>query len=170
MKTKFKYFNENVQDEIGFGAGASFANDAGERFWGNLGAGVLPICTKTKRILLAYRSAYVNEPHTWGVFGGKLDEGVQDEDLAQVALREFREESGYEGEINLTPAYIFKRPNFEYHNFLGIVDAEFEPELDWETESTKWVNYQELIDIYPKHFGLKDLLKHDLAKIERYIK
>lgn len=168
MITSFKKF-ENIQDEIGFGQDAVYANDAGEKFWGNLAAGVLPICLKTKRILLAFRSAYVNEPHTWGIFGGKLDEVQEEDDLTQVALREFREESDFNGEIELIPVFVFRKPNFEYHNFLGLVNEEFEPSLDWETEDTKWVTLDELIKIYPKHFGLKALLNEDLDKIKSYV-
>jgi len=169
MIVKFKIF-ESVQDEIGFGMGADFANDAGEKFWGNLGAGVLPICKKTGRILVAYRSKYVNEPHTWGIFGGKLDEEDGEDDLQVVAKREFVEETGFSGDVRLIPAYIYKAKGFEYHNFIGILDDEFEPELDWETEKTKWINFDELEKLYPKHFGLKALVQNDLDKIKMYSK
>jgi hypothetical protein len=72
---KFKLFKtfEDIQTEIGFGTAAYYDNDSDEKFWGNLGAGILPI-SRTGRILIAYRSLDVNEPHTWGIFGGKLDE------------------------------------------------------------------------------------------------
>ncbi len=169
MITKFKIF-ESVQDEIGFGMDADFANDAGEKFWGNLGAGVLPICKKTGRILVAYRSRYVNEPHTWGIFGGKLDEEYGEEDLQEVAKREFVEESGFNGNVQLIPAYIYKAKGFEYHNFIGVVDDEFKPELDWETEKIQWVNFDEFVKLYPKHFGLKTLVGNDLNKIKFYSK
>lgn len=169
MITKFKIF-ESVQDEIGFGIGATFANDSDEKFWGNLAAGVLPICKKTGRILVAYRSKYVNEPHTWGVFGGKLDEDDGEEDLQEVAKREFIEETDFSGDIRLIPAYIYKAKGFEYHNFIGIIDEEFEPKLDWETEKTKWMNFEEFEKLYPKHFGLKALIEHDIDKIKLYSK
>jgi 8-oxo-dGTP pyrophosphatase MutT (NUDIX family) len=164
----YKQFLEN----IGSGAFASFTNDAGENFWGNVGGGVLPICTETKRILLAYRSADVNEPHTYNLWGGKIDEeyGQTEDDIMDVVKREFTEESGYDGNIKLIPAYIFETPSksFKYFNFIGLLDEEFEPELNWETESYKWVTFDELISIKPKHFGLVGLLKHDLDKIKRY--
>ena len=50
-------------------------------FYGDKGAGILPICKKTGRILVAYRSLEVNEPHTWGIFGGKLDEEDGEEEV-----------------------------------------------------------------------------------------
>ena len=38
-------------------------------YWGKKGAGILPICKETKRLLVPFRSGYVLEPHTWGVWG-----------------------------------------------------------------------------------------------------
>lgn len=35
-------------------------------FWGKAGAGILPLCSETDRVLLAKRSAFVEEPGTWG--------------------------------------------------------------------------------------------------------
>jgi 8-oxo-dGTP pyrophosphatase MutT (NUDIX family) len=164
----YKQFLEN----LGSGAYASFANDSGENFWGNVGGGVLPICTETKRILLPFRSGYVNEPHCFGVWGGKIDEeyGQTEDDIMDVVKREFMEESGYDSEIKLIPAYIFKTSNnsFTYYNFIGLLDEEFDPELNWETESYKWVTFDEMIEIKPKHFGLVGLLKHDSNKIRNY--
>ena len=168
-KRRLKYlYQENIQNEIGFGDDATFFNKSGLDFWGNIGAGILPISKKTGRFLVAFRSKYVNEANTWGIFGGKLDEN--EKDIQTVALREFEEETGYEGNIRLIPSYIFETDGFKYHNFIGIIDDEFDPELNWETESVKWVNFKELMELYPKHFGLKDLIKNDLNKIKKYSK
>lgn len=52
---------------------ASFTNSSGDYFWGDVAAGILPISKSTGRILLNLRSKYVNEPITYGVYGGKLD-------------------------------------------------------------------------------------------------
>ena len=133
-----------------------YDNDSGENFWGNIGAGILCVCKKTKRILIGYRSKEVNEPHTWGVIGGKLDEETN---IKKVALREFKEETEFKGKIKLIPAYIFQTKGFKYHNFIGIINTEFKPKLDWETEKVKWVTFDQLLKIKPKHFGLKKLLK-----------
>ena len=127
-------------------------------YWGSIGAGVLPICPKTKRILISFRSAYVFEPHTYGTIGGKLDYDEEKNDLSSVALREFQEETGYSGNIKLIPAYIFRDKNFEYHNFIGVVNDEFNAKIDWETERFEWITFDELIKLSPKHFGLKKLL------------
>ena len=137
------------------------------KFWGTIGAGVLPICTETKRILLAYRSEYVYEPNTWNLWGGKLDD--DESDVREACIREFREESGYDSEIELIDSYIYRIPNrFTYYNFIGLIDYEFEPVLDWETSDYEWVTFDELLTIKPKHFGLTALLKNDLNTIRRY--
>jgi len=142
------------------GTFAEFDNDSGDNFWGNIGAGILVYAKNTKKFLITYRSAFVNEPHTWGIIGGKLDDDVQS-DIETAAKREFKEETQYKGNINeLIPLYVFKTDtgSFEYHNFLGIIDNEFKVELDWENEDYKWLTLQELLEINPKHFGLDNLL------------
>ena len=167
MIVKFKMF-ESVQDEIDFGIGSDFANDSGKPFFRDKGAGVLPICKKTGRILVAYRGEYVNEPHTWNLFGGKIESF--DKNIQEVAKREFVEETKFNGKIQLIPVYIYKVKGFEYHNFIGLIEDEFEPKLDWETEKTKWLNFEEFMKLYPKHFGLKALVNNDLKKIKMYTK
>lgn len=160
-----QFCNENV-----------YANDGGGKFWGNMGAGVLPVCSETGRICVPFRSRHVNEPHTWGVFGGAVgdpDSGTleTDETAEDAAKRELTEESGYEGHFELIPCYVFKSSDgtFEYHNFIGIVDHEFEPTLNWETEKSEWMTFDKLMSLNPKHFGLKAFLDHDHAKIKSLI-
>jgi len=147
----------------------AFDNMSGEKFWGDVASGVLPLCSKTGRLLVALRSKYVNEPRTYGVFGGKLDDG--ETDPAESAKRELHEEAGYNGYFQLVPAYVFKSPDggFVYHNFIGIVDHEFKPTLDWETESSKWISFDELIELKNKHFGLDLLIKNSLDLIKLYV-
>lgn len=146
----------------------SFQNKSGETFWGDRGAGVLPICPSTGKILVAYRSADVNEPHTWGIFGGMIDE---DETPHEAARRELEEESGYSGKFKIIPAHIYRSPKggFTYFNFLGIVDSEFQAEFDWETENAKWMTLDELEKLKPKHFGLVELLKHSMKEIREAV-
>lgn len=149
----------------------AYDNDSGDTFWGNIGAGILCISKSTNRILVALRSKYVNEPLTYGVIGGKIDE-EDGETIQQAALREFEEETGFNNHINLIPSHIFETPNgsFKYYNFIGLIQQEFQPELCWETESYKWVTFEELLSLQDKHFGLETLLKNDLNTIKKYIK
>lgn len=65
-------------------------SDTGQ-FWGDQGAGVLPLAKSTGRILLSLRSPYVNEPNTWGIVGGAID---KNENPKTAALRELQEELG----------------------------------------------------------------------------
>ena len=148
----------------------SFTNTHGEKFWGNVGAGVLPIAKNTGRILVNHRSSGVNEPNTWGVWGGALK---NQESPRQGARTEFEEETEYIGHIDLIPSYIFKKERggivvFEYHNFIGLVDGEFEPSLDWESQGYRWLTYSELLELPNKHFGLQALLQHDGNKIKQF--
>lgn len=149
----------------------SFTNTHGEKFWGNIAAGILPIAKDTGRILVNHRSEYVNEPNTWGVWGGALKQG---ESPRQGALTEFQEETEFNDDIQLIPSYVFKKERngeivFEYHNFIGLLDSEFEPSLDWESQGYKWLTYSELLELPNKHFGLQTLLQHDGNKIKHLL-
>lgn len=144
-------------------------------YWGKKGAGILPICKETKRLLIPLRSDYVLEPNTWGVWGGKIDLGDEDEyertnnidaSVEAAAKREFVEETEYDGVIKLIPAYVYRDGTFAYHNFFGLVDYEFEPTLNWETEDFKWMTYQRLLSLPRKHFGLVALLKNSSKELE----
>jgi 8-oxo-dGTP pyrophosphatase MutT (NUDIX family) len=140
------------------------------RYWGKEAAGVLPFCTTTKRFLLGLRSNSTMDGDTYGTFGGKFDN--DDDEPEDVALRELEEETGYDDEIKLIPLYTFKDDNFIYHNFLGLVSYEFEADLNWENDDAFWVDFDELIEIEPKHHGLKTLLEDSdaLEKLMRYSK
>lgn len=140
-----------------------------EQYWGSIGAGIVPVCIKTKKFLIGLRSSYVLEPHTWGGFGGKLDidEGV-DEAIEEAAIRELKEETRYNGEIQLIKGYVFKDKNFEYHNFIGEVEEEFKPILNWENDRAVWMTYDELLELPNKHFGLIKFLNESKDLFEKY--
>lgn len=133
-------------------------------FWGKQGAGSIVLAKKTGRILLPHRSIHVLEPNTWGVWGGAID---NDEDPQEAAKRELQEEAGYLGDIDMIPMCVFQKNSFKYHNFLAIVDDEFEPHLNWETQDYKWVTLDDLPK--PLHFGLKYFLSQDHEKIQNII-
>ena len=141
-------------------------------FWGKKGAGSLIMSRVTGRFLIQLRGDYVEEPNTWGTWGGAVDEGKTPE---QGALTEFEEETGKSSDDvrEIIPVYVFKHPSgFEYHNFIITVDDEFTPrpgrEHEWEINGFKWVNYGQ----FPKpfHFGLNLLLQNGKSKIEDIIK
>lgn len=146
----FEYFGD--------GEYAQYDNKFNSTFWGNMAAGCLPFAITTKRFLLCFRSKYVNEPHTYGLWGGKVD---NDDNIISTIKKELYEESGFNSNINLIPIFVYENAEktFKYHNFIGIIKNEFTPILNWESDDYKWVTYNELLDITHKHPGLDLLLK-----------
>jgi 8-oxo-dGTP pyrophosphatase MutT (NUDIX family) len=152
-----KPVKENVEDDIEKQRGDSdhqVSHGEDGRFWGDRGAGVIIQCTKTKRYLIGLRSQYVNEPNTWGTFGGMIDEG---EDPKEAVLRELDEEVGIPEKINIELFDIFESGKFKFYNFYGQVQDEFKPQLNWENSDARWF----AVGDFPKnlHFGLKRLVQ-----------
>ena len=129
-------------------------------FWGKQGAGCIIMAQSTKRILLPHRSQHVEQPNTWGVWGGAIDGDISPE---QADKQEVSEEAGYHGPLKLFPLYVFKSGTFTYYNFLAVVKDEFKPTLNWETQGYKWVEYGDWPS--PLHFGLENVLK-DSASVK----
>lgn len=142
-------------------------------FWGSAGAGVLPLALSTGRVLLGLRSEDVNEGGTWGVWGGAFQgaHGEDDEPVAAfAALREFREETRWDGEDGgLVPLLVFERPGFRYFNFLLPLPKQFTPLLNWEHDEAGWFDLDRLPE--ELHFGLQELLEDpaSVATIRSYI-
>jgi len=133
------------------------------QFWGSRGAGIMPVCPSSGKVLLVLRSSQVNEPRTWGIPGGAID---SDESYENAARRELEEELGFFSHVEIKPAFMFEKGPFKFQNFFGIVDEEFEAILDWENEDYAWFGLNQLPS--PLHFGTKALLansKNDLLKI-----
>lgn len=141
-----------------------------EDFWGSAGAGCILLAKNTGRLCLSHRSSVVNEPNTWGMWGGRIDE--DDISPKDALLRELLEESGYNGSISLIPLYVFrnKHRSFTYYNFLGIIEKEFSPNLNWENQGYKWFKYGD----WPKplHPGVKALLSDStsITTIEKFVR
>lgn len=123
-------------------------------FWGEEGAGCIIMAKSSGRILLGLRSKDVQEPHTWGGWGGAIDQGLTAE---QAVRKEVSQETEYRGNLDLHPLYVFNAPggDFRYSNYLALIDEEFTPRLDWETDEAEWFEFGD----WPKplHFGLKAL-------------
>lgn len=130
-------------------------------FWGKQAAGCIFLAKSTNRFLIAHRSRYVEQPGTWGSWGGAID---SNEDPAQAVRREIKEEAGYNGQLYLIPLYVFTKDTFRYSNFLAVVPEEFTPNLDWENQGYIWCEYGDWPQ--PLHFGLVSLL-NDRPSIEK---
>lgn len=119
-------------------------------FWGAQGAGVIFLARDTRRFLLAHRSDDVEQPGTWGTWGGAIDAG---EDPEEAARREAVEETGRGVKIErMVPLFVFRKNTFRYSNFLAVVDHEFMPRLGWETQGYRWCEFGRWPS--PPHFGL----------------
>jgi 8-oxo-dGTP pyrophosphatase MutT (NUDIX family) len=122
-------------------------------FFGAAGAGCIFFARSTGRILIAHRSQAVEQPGTWGGWGGAINRG---EDPEQAVRREVGEETGYHGHYDLIPLYVFKKDTFRYYNYMIEVEEEFRPVLDWETQGYEWCEWGDWPQ--PLHFGLIALL------------
>lgn len=156
--------NSNDSDILLSSSEQSGQNEYNSKFWGKRGSGILLISLETGRILLMLRSSLVNEPGTWGIPGGKVDDG---EEIIYSALRELKEETGYCGLIDLFEVYTFREEEFEYHNFLGLIPNEFEAQLNWESLDAKWFELTALPENL--HFGVKLLLENSIEQIQNVL-
>lgn len=134
------------------------------KFWGKQGAGALIIARDTGRVFLVLRSAKVKEPGTWGLVGGAIDEG---ESPDTALRREVYEEVAYTGDIELHRGHAFKSDTFTYHNFIGVVESEFSPQLNWESDDAGWFDINKLPS--PLHFGVQSFLRSDMGRIKKII-
>lgn len=142
-------------------------------FWGRQGAGCLFLAQDTGRILFQHRSRHVEQPGTWGTWGGAMDD---DETPEEAVRREAEEETTANIRITaMIPLYVFTKPGiFQYSNFLVVVPNEFKPGLDpninWETQGYEWVDLGNWPS--PLHFGAISLIndKASIIKIQKAIK
>ena len=140
-----------------------------ESFWGNLGSGVLVVARDTQRILLGLRSLGVEEPNTWGNFGGAIgisDDGEPEEALSPEdnALKEMSEEINYTGPIEMIPSFTYRNNSFTYYNYIGMVNSESQIALNqfnWEISELRWFTLDEVLSLSNLHFGISELLRQE---------
>ena len=122
------------------------------------------LAIKDGKILLVKRAQRIIEGGKWGLPGGFLD---RDETLEECAIRELKEETGYEGKVKEL-LRINSNPN--RRNDGGRQNVAFEifveagektGEMDWEQTEVKWFDLDKL--------DLEDLA-FDHATTIKYIK
>lgn len=116
-------------------------------------AGVVFLAKDTGRCLLQLREGNKRFNHTWGFWGGIIEQG---ETAYQCIQRELEEEIGFIPELeklNPIDVYQSKDKNFYYYSFVYVIEKEFLPTLNEESCGYAWVN----IGQWPKplHNGSK---------------
>ena len=104
-----------------------------------IAAGVLPICSKTGRVLMIRRGPNQPHPGLWACFGGKFEDGV-DKGPKDTAKREFAEESGYADKYKISkyPLYVNDNNHSSFYTYVGICEEEFIPDLESGNEATDY--------------------------------
>lgn len=101
---------------------------------------------KREKILLVKRSLKVSNSGKWALPGGYLD---RNENTSEGALRELKEETGYEGKI-ISLFRVNDNPNraggdTQNVNFVYLVEAQDKTgEPDIESSETKWFSFKDL--------------------------
>lgn len=135
-----------------------------------IAAGVLPICKKTGRIMLIRRGLDQSHPGTWATFGGKHEKG-EDKTPKDTALREFVEESGYQGKLKISsgPLDVYDTNHLLFYTFVGLFDEEFVPDLESAGEAIDygWFFLGEVpSELHP---GVKDMMEDNKQTLENII-
>ncbi len=132
----------------------------------NLGAGALIVARNTGNVLLGLRGKKTNNPGVWGNQGGHVDAGERVQD---GLAREVREESGYTGPIDFIPfpSGKFKKNEFNFYNFIGIVPKEFKPKpmKGFEDETDKW-GWFDFVDL-PK--PMHPIMLKQIGKVRSFV-
>jgi 8-oxo-dGTP pyrophosphatase MutT (NUDIX family) len=104
-----------------------------------IGAGVLPICPATKRILLCRRGKHQSNPLQWATWGGGYD-ADKDANIKECAKREFWEETRctHSYKISKKPIFISEPLSFKYYLYAGIFKFEWIPDIETEKEASGW--------------------------------
>ena len=126
------------------------------------GAGVIVICTSTKRILLGKRGLLGSNPETWAPFGGMVDDTDTSENMA--ARRELHEEAGLflaEDQVSNLPVYVNYGSNgFRFFTFAAFLNYEPQVTINEESSGYAWFRINEIGDL-PLHPGFKELVLSD---------
>lgn len=123
-----------------------------------IGVGALFYSTNTKRFLLLKRASFCDEPYTWGIVSGSVE---NNENNVQALQREIFEETGLSEKFKIIqPSFlIFRKSNFTFYNYLVLTNNEFIPSMT-DFENTQFVWTDKIENINNLHFGVKYILKN----------
>lgn len=135
----------------------------GSRYWGLGGAGIF--FTDGSHVLLLKRSGKGDGAGTWGLPGGKIEEGESEID---AATRESKEECGKVSGQRF--ADISEKDGLHnWRTFFFKVDKPFKCKLSDEHTDWKWVKISRL-DEYKLHPKLKENMDRHLKVVKRSFK
>ena len=133
-----------------------------EPFQGIVAVGAVFLSTRTNRVLLQFRNSDKRQKHTWGFWGGIVE---NNESPYEALIREVEEELGIVPDISkLNPIDVYqsKDRNFMYYSFVAVIEDEFLPTLNGESCGYAWVN----IGNWPKplHEGARATLLYNKGR------
>ena len=132
----------------------------GKKYWGRSGAGIF--FTDGKSVLLLKRAEKGDEKGTWGLPGGKAEEG---ESSIGTARREAMEECGH-SEGQRFDKSEEKDGHFHWTTFFHQVRKPFKCTLSDEHSDWKWIPFEDL-DQYDLHPKFKENVDRYLDIIDR---
>lgn len=134
-------------------------------------AGVIPLSTRTGKILLCKRAKGQDHAGTWCGFGGMMEAGESPE---EAALRELREEAGIpETKVSLLKSGVYLKGELRFHQFVGLVDFPdtWKPSPGkghkWEVADAAWVPPEDARKLGELHPGLDAVLRKEGERLER---
>lgn len=124
------------------------------------------LCLRDGKILLVKRTPKIIEGGKWGFPGGFLDQG---ENIAECAVRELKEETGYDGTVKIL-FRINSSPNRTRDRGRNNVAFEFLMEVgdktgksDWEQTKVEWIELDDISEdkmAFDHYRTIEDLKKH----------
>lgn len=136
-----------------------------------MAAGVLPICRRTKRVLLSKRHPHVMYPNSWASWGGKFEKELGDVTPQDCAKREFWEETRIEERYLFLkqPIHIYEDERVLYYTFIGIFDDEPTPDITTEggLADYAWFGLNELPEPLMPEFEI--MLNEEMERLNTMI-
>lgn len=132
----------------------------GKKYWGKAGAGIF--FTDGRSVLLLKRAEKGDDKNTWGLPGGKAEDG---ESSIDTARREAKEECGH-SEGQRFDKSEEKDNHFRWTTFFFQIKNKFECTLSDEHSDWEWVPFEDL-DQYELHPKLAENIDRYLDIINR---
>jgi 8-oxo-dGTP pyrophosphatase MutT (NUDIX family) len=106
-------------------------------------SGALIVSRGSRRTLVGQRTKNMRFfPSLWAQWGGLMNPGESPE---EVAIREFREETGFKSNIDAIHQLTANdNGDVFYHNHLFVIRNEFSPNLSNEHDAFEWIKFEDI--------------------------